>query len=180
MTTAYSDDHPLGKICKGWHKIYVKIETGFLELDSSSTKFTKIRQIEIKTGEHRIRYLDDMCYVPPPHNMIVAVNNRDSGGMWINATSLDETNKTMWRLWDKEVDGKIIKPQNIVYCTRHDALLVVDAYNEAIWILNPSTGEVFQNIEVPQLVNHFTMNVFLRASKLVIASENEIYNFSIA
>ena len=49
ISTAFSDDQPLGKICRGWHKLFVEVPSGFLELDYSSTKFTKIR--EIKSGK---------------------------------------------------------------------------------------------------------------------------------
>ena len=181
MATAYSDDQPLGKMCKGrWHKIYVQIESGFVELDCSSTKFTKIRQIE--TGEDGRKYPSDMCYVPSPHKLIVAVNADmvDEGG-WIQATSTDETNKTMWHLLNKEVDGRIITPQSIVYSSRHDALLVVDAYNSSIWVLNPATREVVQNIDVPELYCYYdTVKGFLRGSQLAINSNSIIKYFSVA
>ena len=109
ITTAFSDEQLVGKMCKGWRKIYVEIKSGSVELDCSSTKFSKIRQIE--TGEDVLKRSADMCYVPSPHNMIVAVNwDLMHKGGWIHAISTDENNRTMWCLSDKEEDGKIIKP----------------------------------------------------------------------
>ena len=73
LTTAYSDEQEMHRMSKGWHKMYVHVPSGFLELDCTSTKFTKIRQIETQRGE--MKYCTDLCYVPPPHNLIVGINS---------------------------------------------------------------------------------------------------------
>ena len=38
MASAFSDDQPLGKMSKGWHKIYVETSFGLVELDCSSNQ----------------------------------------------------------------------------------------------------------------------------------------------
>ena len=146
ISTAFSDDQPLGKICRGWHKLFVEVPSCFLELDYSSTKFTKIR--EIKSGKGGLTYRGDICYIPSPHSMIVTTTWEllKEGGM-ILATSLDEPKDPMWRVSDKEVDGKMLTPKCVLYWSRQDALIVLDRENKKVWVLNPTTGEVLQNIE---------------------------------
>ena len=110
-----------------------------------ATKFTKIREIRINTNNN------EWCYIPHPHNMMVTSWEPLQKGGEILTKSRDKPNETMWRMRDMEVDGKIISPQSIVYSNRHDALLVVDVKNRTVWALDPGTGEVLQNIDVPEL-----------------------------
>ena len=171
ITTAYSDEQPMGKMCRGWHKIYVEIESDFLELDCSNTKFTKMRQTE--TGKGGFMNPSDLCYVPPPHNSIVPFH-RD----FIQATFLDGPKESMWLLSDKDVDGERIISYSVVYSSRHDALLVTDDKNKTIWVLNPCSGEILQNIDLPltpmepklftgTVIGFMGVKVFIRGSQLV-------------
>ena len=183
ISTAFSDDQPLGKVCKGWHKLYVEVPSGYLELDCSSTKFTKIRQI--KSGKGGYTYLRDLWHIPSPHNMIMVfkiLHGNSLPGGAIHTTYLGELSKTIWHLCDKHVDGKSITPRSVVYSSRHNVLLVVDKINQTVWVLNPSTGNVLQNIDVPELDHHDKDNVkgYLRGSQLVIVSDSKIHYFSIA
>ena len=184
VTTAFSDDIEVGKMCRGWHKLFVEVSSGFLELDCSSTKFTKIR--EIKSGKGGLTSTDgsDIYYIPPPHKMIVFTwmperYSSDVGA--IHVSSLDEPNKTMWHLSDKEVDGKMLAPKCVLYSSRHDALIVLDRESRTVWVLNPGTGDVLQDIEIE--INYDfdgRLKGFLWGSQLVIFSEFKTYTFSIA
>ena len=177
ITTAFSNDQKLGKMCKGWHKIYVEVSRSFLELDCSSTKFTKMRQIYLEAWDDAFR--KDVCYIPSPHNMILTAtwNTLEKGGKIVSA-SLDDASKTVWHLSDKVVYPKVITPSGVVYSSRHDTLLVVDENNRTVWVLNSSTGEVLQNIAVSR-VNDL-MKVFLLGSQLVIVSDSRIQYFTLA
>ena len=183
ITTAFNDDQPLGKMCKGWHKLYVEGSLGLLELDCSSTKFTKIREIEIKmirteTGAYRLKskYPDIWSFIPPPYNMVMGIELYIPGfplsGGATRSVSLDEPHQTVWHLSRKVINGKIILPCRVVYSSRHNALFVVDKDNMTVWVLNPGTGEVLQSINLPELDN--VQNVFLQGSQLVIVSLSKI------
>ena len=181
VTTAFSDAQLVGKLCKGWHKIYAKLLFGFVELDCSSAKLTKIRQIQPNEYTVAFTSTDYKCYVPPPHAMIIGVTRTEVIYM-IHATSLGDPNQTGWGLSKEEVNGKEIKPDCVVYSSRHDALLAVDQENKTVWVLHPSTGKVLQEIELNIDVTKCDrlMNAFLRGSQLVIVSNSKIYNFSLA
>ena len=172
VTTAFSDDIEVGKMCRGWHKLFVEVPSGFLELDCSSTKFTKIR--EIKSGKAGPPDGSDIHYIPPPHKMVVFTwmpERYSSAGGAIHASSIDEPNKTTWHFSDKEVDGKMIAPKCVLYSSRHDALIVLDRENRTVWVLNPGTGEVLQDIEIE--INYDfdgRLKGFLWGSQLVIFS----------
>ena len=188
MTTACSDDQPLGNMRKGWHKIYVQVPSGFLELDCSSTKFTKIRDIRTNT------YNYDWCYMPHPYNiMVTAWGEPFQKGGKIRATSRDEPNETMWRMNDKEVAGTVITPERVFYSSRHDALIVLDVKNKTVWALDAGTGEVIQSIDVPELDQNdfletaifnykhdYPTKVFLRGNKFVIVYSSKLDCFSFA
>ena len=183
MTTAYSDAQLVGKLCKGWHKIYAKLLFGFVELDCSSANLTKIRQIQPKEYTVPFTSTDYKCYVPPPHGMIIGVTRTEVIYM-IHATSLGDPNQTGWCWSNDEVNGKEMKPECVVYSSRHDALLAVDCDREKpiVWVLHPSTGKVLQEIEMKIDVTKpdRLINAFLRGSQLVIDSNSKIYNFSLA
>ena len=172
ITPTYSDEQPMGKMCKGWHKIYVQVPSGFVELDCSSTKFTKLKQIG--SGKEDIPELDDLCYVPSPHNRIVAVQ-----GLKLHVTSLDETDEITWDDPSKKVvDGREIQPQGVIYSPRFNALLVVDAINKIFWVLNPATGEILQNIDWSE-IGFSGAKGFIRGSQLVMACRGpKIHYFS--
>ena len=146
MSTAFSDHQSLGKLCRGWHKIYVEVPSSFLELDCSSTKFTKIRDIRTNT------YNYDWSYIPHPHNMMVTAWGEpfQKGGQ-ILAASCDEPKDPLWCLFNKEVASMVITPEHVFYCSRYDALVVLDAKNKTVRALDPGTREVVQNIDVPEL-----------------------------
>ena len=73
LTTAYRDAQLVGKLCKGWHKVYAKLLFGYVELDCSSTKLTRIRDIRPNEYTVPLTATDYKCYVPPPHAMVVGV-----------------------------------------------------------------------------------------------------------
>ena len=162
VTTAFDDGQTKGKMCKGWHKLFVESYDRFLELDSSSTTFTKMRQME--PGKDGITDPDDFCYIPRPHNMIVAVKVSPLSGSEIHATSLEEPYQTLWHLSNKKENGMIITPSGVLYSSRHDALFMADRKNKTVWVLNPSTGEVLQSLGIPSL--DCMVKVFLRGSQL--------------
>ena len=188
VTTAFSDDQRLAKMCRGWHKIYVEVPSGFLELDCSSTKFTKIRDIRTNT------YNCHWCYMPHPHNMMVtALGEPFQKGGQIRAASLDQPKDPLWCLFDKEEAGKVITPERIFYCSRYDALLVLDVKNKTVWALDPGTGEVIQSIDVPEfdqneflettIFNYkhdYPTKVFLRGNEFVIVYSSKLDCFSFA
>ena len=170
VTTAFDDRQTKGKMCKRWHKLFVKSYDSFLELDSSSTKFTKMRQME--TGKDGITDPDDFCYIPSPHNMIVAVKVSPLGGSAIHVASLDEPYQTVWQYCNKKENGMIITPSGVLYSSRHDALFMADRKNKTVWVLNPSTGKVLQSLGIPSL--DCMVKVFLRGSQLFIVARSEI------
>ena len=167
LTTAYSDEQEMRNMSKGWHKIYVEVPSGYLELDCTSMDFTKIRQIE--TQRSGMKRCLDMCYIPPPHSLIVAVNH--SGDQIFDATSLDEPNRTAWHL---TLSGKEDRNIGIIYSKRHDALLVTDDKNRTIRVLNPESGDILQTIHVADI--DYDWNVFIFGNQLVIVSRDSSFN----
>ena len=164
VTTAFSDGQNVKRILKGWHKIYVERANTFLELDCSSTKFSKIRQISVR--KNRFESVYNPCYVPPPHNMLLS-SGFPPEGCDIYTTSLDEPNETKWFHLNKQGNGKMIEPRSIIYSSRNDALLVLDS-NKAIWVLKPGTWEILQTIDLPKM---YPQHAIQEASQLVLISE---------
>ena len=181
ITTSYCNAKLVGKFCKGWHKIYAKLLFGFVELDCSGAKLTKISQIQPKEYTVPFTSTDYKCYVPPPHAMIIGVTRTEVIYM-IHATSLGDPNQPGWCWSNNVVDGKTIKPDCVVYSSRHDALLALDQENKTVWVLHPSTGKILQDIElnIDVIKSESLMNAFLRGSQLVIVSNSKIYKFSLA
>ena len=122
MTTAYSDTQLVGKLCKGWHKVYAKLLFHYVELDCSSTKLTRIR--DIQPNEYTVPFTatNYKCYVPPPHAMIVGVTRTEVIYM-IHATSLVDPNQPSWCWSNDKVNGKMLMPSDVIFSSRHDALL---------------------------------------------------------
>ena len=128
ITSAYSDGQPMGMMCKGWHKIYVQVPSGFVELDCSSTKFTKLKQIGSRI--QHIPELEDLCYVPPLHNRVVAIHE-----LKIHVTSMGDNDEIKWDDPRKKVvDGIEIQPQGVIYSSRFNVLLVIDTFNKILLV----------------------------------------------
>ena len=127
IVVAFSGQYVYG-MCEGANnRLYAEPITGqVLELDISSTKFTKIRTIKVGN-------LQSMCYVPLLQGIICAT----SRGQVLAVSCTDGTTK--WVVKDT-IQFKQINPGALLYLTKSKLLLVSDGTNNRILVLDSSTG----------------------------------------
>ena len=80
------------------------------------------------------------------HGGIVIVSDLDMHIM--SAHSLD-SKALLWRIENKEIDGKGLRPSGMCSDPDTGALYVGDRYNDRLIVLEPNTGEVIQSIQLP-------------------------------
>ena len=131
------------------NRMFVKPGGGdVLELDTSTTTFTKVRTI---TTGPTFR----LCYVPDPHRLLVG------GG--VRAVSCDD-NTVLWR-----------KPNNnfslLLYVPSHDVILVADRSHNVVSVLDPSSGSQMQMISLPDVL--YVQGLCLRDGQIVVATKDK-------
>ena len=109
-----------------------------LELDTSTTTFTKLKTIYI--GSTVALY--GLCYVPDPHRLLVVCFLGE-----VRAVSCDD-NTVVWRA-KKDKD---LKPGRLLYIPSHNAILVADWRKNEVVVLNSGPGSQIQSITLPHNV----------------------------
>ena len=131
VITAFSGE-AVWLMCHGEeNRLFVDAGSVALELDTSTTTFTKV-----KTFHTGLCY--SLCYVPDPHRLLVV-----SGNYEVRAISSDQVT-AMSRggkifLWRVKIDD--VEPGILLPIPSHDAILVAD-WNKKnkVVALNPGTG----------------------------------------
>ena len=138
VITAFSGENVL-RMCHGEeNRLFVQSSGGnVLELDTSTTTFTKLRTIHTGRGYN-------LCYVPDPHRLLVV---SDVERYEVRAASCDD-DTVVWRL-QKDND---LNPGRSLYIPSHDAILVADRMKNEVVVLNPGTGLQVQSIMLPHNV----------------------------
>ena len=152
------------KMCQGDKNILYATVHGtdrVLELKWFGGKFIEIKRIS--TG---IKYPDGLCYVPPPHRLIV-VSDHDGGkvqAVWPSVSSVMAQRLTgeqpvssrgrsdsyergviVWKL-SGAVDSKRIYPRGLLYLHSRQAVLVADGERRRVLVLESQTGSVLQTV----------------------------------
>ena len=131
-----------------------------LELDTSTTTFTKVRYINTGWGH-------GLCYVPDPHRLLVVSYDNE-----FHAVSCD-SNKEVWRV--KHGD---LHPGKFACATTHESIIVADRYSKKVVILNSSTGPWLQSIQLPINVCEIR-GLCVYSHQLIVYSESRISYFSL-
>ena len=151
MKTAFSGERVLRMCQVNENRLFVQSDNdSVLELDTSTTIFTKVRTI--RTGP-----VSGLCYVPDPYRLLIA---RDGGEL--RAFSSGDK-KVVWR--DRHSGHLLCLPS-------HDATLVADWSKNRVTILHPGLGSKIQIIQLPAYVRGIRA-LFLINSQIVVASEGQ-------
>ena len=137
-----------------------------LELDTSTTTFTKVRTINTSGSVSGL--YKGLCYVPHPHRLLVT--NDDDGG--VRAVSCDD-NKEAWRV--KNDDFYAV---NLAYTPTHESIIVADGSRNKIVILSPSNGSRLQSIQLPNNVREIR-GLCVYNNQLIVCSPRRISYFSL-
>ena len=143
VVTAFSGEE-VYKMCSGWHKLFVSIHgtDQVLELDTSSTAFTKVRTFSSGHGGFY-----DMCYAPHPLNLLVTTGQGTIAAVDCTTGELAWTN-------DDQVEGKEIMPRQVVFLPRQNAVFVSEfssfsefpEYSKKFLVYDVRTGHHLQTI----------------------------------
>ena len=158
VITAFSGEE-VESMCHGEeNRLFVKSSgDNVLELDTSTTTFTKVRTI--KTGWS---YYIGLCYVPDPHRLLVVRNDNE-----VRAVSCDD-NTVVWKV-QKNDD---LDPGRLLYIPGHDAILVADWPKNRVVVLNSGTGLQIQSITLPHNVCAIR-RMCLFNDQIIVASEGD-------
>ena len=127
--------------------LFVDVGGVVLELDTSTTTFTKVRTI--RSDED----LCALCYVPDPHRLLVV-----SGHYKVCAVSR-ENNNIVWT-----TDYR----RHFLYIPSYDVILAV--YDNDVVVLNPETGSELQSTWLPDSVGDIQA-LCLFNNQIIMASE---------
>ena len=166
VITAFSGEM-VSSMCHGEeNRLFVKLfSDAVLELDTSTTTFTKVRTINTGPGF-------SLCYVPNPYRLLVV---SDDGTDEVRAMSCDN-NTVVWRVKkDNHLD-----PGHSLYIPSHNAILVVDWMKILVvdWmknrvvVLNATTGLQQQSITLPHNVSKIR-GMCLFNDQIIVASEGD-------
>ena len=113
-----------------------------LVYDVTSTQFTLKDRIPVFVDlAWHIHYMET-----DQHGGIVILLDWDKH--MISAHSLD-SKAPVWKIEDKEIDGKVLEPSGMCSDPDTGALHVVDRRNKRVIVLEPNTGGVIQSIQLP-------------------------------
>ena len=121
VITAFSGDE-FGRMCHGEeNRLFVRLhDDAVLELDTSTTTFTKVRFINTD-------YDHGLCYVPDPHRFLVVSYDNE-----FRAVTCD-SNKEVWKVKNGDLyAGKL------AYTPTHESIIVADRSSKKVVILSPS------------------------------------------
>ena len=157
VITAFSGE--VSRMCQGEeNRLFVQSSgDNVLELDTSTTTFTKVRTINTGAGF-------SLCYVPDPHRLfVVSDGNRDE----VRVVSCDD-DTVEWRV--KKDDD--LNPGHLLYIPSHDAILVEDWKKNRVVVFNSGTGSQIQSITLPDNV-HKIGGMCLFNDQIIVASEGD-------
>ena len=141
VITAFSGEM-VQRICHGEeNRLFVRSSADVMELDTSTTTFTKVRTINI--SGLGIGFYNYLCYVPHPHRLLVTTGNGDNE---VCAVSCDDSKKA-WR-----VESEELYAGNLAYTPTHESIIVTDGFRNQIVIFSPSNGSRWQSIQLPNNV----------------------------
>ena len=163
VTTAFHNPkyYPSG-MCHGENgKLYVvhSVNGGIpvLELGCSGETFSGPSKI-VQSG---MEMYYSMCYIPAPHRLIVFSDKTGT----IRAVSA-ETGEKVWEV-KGEVDGVECEPNDMLFSSQHQVLLVADGGNCRLLVLHPGDGSHLQTIQLDQEM-HIICELRLHQNKLVV------------
>ncbi len=114
--------------------------------DVTSTQFTLKDRIPVDVDRaHHIHYMET-----DQHGGIVLVAS------WVNnvmSAHKIESKALVWKIVNKEIDGKMFSQDGICSDPDTGALYVGDWKNGRVIALEPNTGEVIQSIQLPGVGN---------------------------
>ena len=134
-----------------------------LELDTSTTTFTKVKAIS--TGASLI--VNSLCYVPDPHRLLVV-----SYYNGFRAMSCDD-NKEAWRVQSDDLPAG-----NLTYTPTHESIIVADGSRNKVVILSPSIGSQLQSVQLPDYMCYIR-GLYVYNDRIVVRSEGRISYFSL-
>ena len=167
IITAFSGEKIIC-MCHGENRIFVQTSRGdVLELDTSTTTFTKVRTIST-SGSVRGLYTG-LYYVPHPHRLLLVAYDDDGG---VRAVSCD----------DKKEAGRVnsgdLCSGELSYTPTHESIIVADWSRNEVVILSPSNGSRLQSIQLPNNV-HGILGLCAYNDQLIVRSEGRISYFSL-
>ena len=130
VTTAFSGEN-VSRMCLGnQNRIFVRTSNDILELDTSSTTFTKVNIIRSVTrfSDRYYHFSQGLCFVPGPIGLLL-VSSRDE----IHVLSYDD-NETEWF-----VKRRNMYPGCCLYMPSSNAVLVADRYKNRGIVLSTSS-----------------------------------------
>ena len=153
MITAFSGEF-VSRMCLGEeNRLFVQSSDGVvLELDTSTTTFTKVKTISIG---HQLSYYG-LCYEPDPYRLLVV-----SGESEVRAVSCDN-NEVVWTSGYKG---------SLLYIPNHDVIILA-RYDNKIVVLNPDSGSDIQCVELPYEVRHIRA-LCLFNNQIIMARERK-------
>ena len=114
-----------------------------LVYDVTSTQFTLKDRIPVHVDQAwHIHYMETA-----QHGGIVIVSTWGEDNI-MSAHSLD-SKALVWKIVNKEIDGKGFQPCGMCSDPDTGALYVADQFNKRLIVLEPNTGEVIQSIQMP-------------------------------
>ena len=148
----------VGRMCQGEeNRMFVQSRDVVLELDTSTTAFTKLKTIH--TGG-----CFSLCYVPDLQRLLVV---SDGHADEVRSVSCDD-NTVLW--WVKKDDN--LDPGPLLYIPGHDAILVADLGVNRVVVLTPGTGSQIQSITLPHNV-HGIVGMCLFNHQIIVVSEGD-------
>ena len=163
VITAFSGEK-VSHMRHGEHnRLFVQLKSKHvLELDISSTTFTKVKTIINDRGSL-------FCYVPDPFRLLVIRFENE-----VRAVSCDD-NKTIWKVHgDDNLDAGYL-----LYAATHESIIVSDCSRNGVVILSPIDGSRLQSIQLPDYVHDIRGLCVYNDQIIVRSEEGRISNFSL-
>ena len=153
----------IGRMCHAEeNRLFIHLLVDVLELDTSTTTFTKVRTVKIDSTV----FLYGLCYVPDPHQLLVFSCFNES-----YAVSFEDK-QTIWRVNSDMFSGEI------VYTPTHKSIIVADRYSNEVVILSPIDRSRLQSIQLPDNVREIRA-LCVYNDQLIVGSEGRISYFSL-
>ena len=149
-------------MCQGEeNRLFVGSDDTVLELDTSTTTFTKVKTIN--TGSAY-----SLCYLPDPYRLLVVSDEHGSSYGEVHALSCDD-NEVTWRT-EKSED---FNPGCLLFVPNNDVLLVADKNRNEIHIVNAFSGTQKQLVTLPDHVEDISGLCWF-VHQIVMCSKNRI------
>ena len=154
-------------MCQGEeNRLFVQLRDHVLELDTSTTTFTKVRTIRVPDSLN----IYSLCYVPDPYQLLVV---RDDDN--ISAVSCDD-DKGVWRL--EQIDEALDPVRLLIYVSSHNAILAAEWSKNRIVVLHPGNGIQVKTISLPDNVHKVGKMCLFNNQIIVAGKKGEVYAIS--